>query len=83
MARTPVTDAADANGYALTTDNGQTGSDTASTEGETHRRPSTTTRKVGSLTVTKETEGSGLEEGYPNTHETYSDHRELHRRPPA
>ncbi len=31
----------------------------------------TNTRKVGDLTVTKKTEGSGLEEGYPNTHETY------------
>ena len=31
----------------------------------------TNTRNVGSLTVTKETTGSGLEEGYPNTHKTY------------
>ena len=65
-----VKDATDANGYVLTTDNGQTGT-IASTEG-VYQASFTNDRKVGSLTVTKETEGSGLEEGYPNTHETYA-----------
>ena len=65
-----VKDATDANGYVLTTDNGQTGT-IASTEGA-YQASFNNDRKVGSLTVTKETEGSGLEEGYPNTHETYA-----------
>ena len=65
-----VKDATDANGYVLTTDNGQTGT-IASTEGA-YQASFNNDRKVGSLTVTKETEGNGLEEGYPNTHETYA-----------
>lgn len=62
-----------ADGYTVTK-TGDTG--TIAVEEGTEARPTftaafTNTRNVGSLTVTKETTGSGLEEGYPNTHKTY------------
>ena len=65
-----VKDVTDANGYTLTTENNV--SDTiTSTEGA-YQASFTNDRKVGDLTVIKAEKGSGLEEGYPNTHETYA-----------
>ena len=55
MAADAVKDATDANGYVLTTDNGQTGT-IASTEGA-YQASFNNDRKVGSLTVTKDDRG--------------------------
>ena len=56
-----------ADGYTVT----KTGDEGAIDKDTPATATFTNTRNVGSLTVTKETTGSGLEEGYPNTHKTY------------
>ena len=56
-----------ADGYTVT----KTGDEGAIDKDTPATATFTNTRNVGSLTVTKKTAGSGLEEGYPNTHKTY------------
>ena len=57
-----------ADGYTVT----KTGDEGAIDKDTLATATFTNTRNVGNLTVTKKTAGNGLEEGYPNTLETYT-----------